>query len=68
MIFCVVQPFWVERHLDVVLEVLQMVRSKFLLYETCRYLPEEDSLKIRMIALLMTEIFNFTTIEGKNEL
>ena len=28
MKFCVAQTFWVERHLDVVLEVLQVVGSK----------------------------------------
>ena len=40
----------------------------FFFYETCRYLPYEDSLKKnRMVALLMTEISNFTTIEEKNE-
>ena len=53
--FCVVQTFLVERHLDVVLGVLQVVISKFHLYDTCRYLPLKDSLKIRMVALLMTE-------------
>ena len=36
MQFCVAQPFWVERHLDVDLEVLLVVKSKFLLYKTCR--------------------------------
>ena len=44
MKFCVARTFWVERHLDVVLEVLQ-VGSKFLFYKTCRDLPLEDSLK-----------------------
>ena len=42
--FYVAQTFFVERHLDGVLEVLQWVGSKFLFYETCRYLPYEDSL------------------------
>ena len=37
--FCVAQTFFVERHLDVVLEVLQVVGSKYLFSETCRYLP-----------------------------
>ena len=31
--------FFVEHHLDVILEVLQVVGSKFLFHETCRYLP-----------------------------
>ena len=39
MIFCVARTFWVERHLDVVLKVLQVVGSKFIFYKTCRYLP-----------------------------
>ena len=33
MKFCVARTFWVERHLDVVLQVLQVVGSKFLLNE-----------------------------------
>ena len=37
--FCVARTLWVKRHLDVVLEVLQVVGSKFLFYKTCRYLP-----------------------------
>ena len=32
MKFCVARTFWVERHLDFVLEVLQMVGSKFLCF------------------------------------
>ena len=32
-------------------EVLQVVGSKFLFYKTYRYLPQEDSQKIMMIAL-----------------
>ena len=39
MKFCVAQTFWVERHLDVVLEVLQVVESKFPFYKTYKYLP-----------------------------
>ena len=58
MKFCVAQTFWVEPHLDVVLEVLQVVGLKFLKL----FMKLE---KIRMVALLMTEIFNFTT--RKNE-
>ena len=64
MKFFVAQTFWVERHLDVVLEVLQVVGSNFLFHETCRYLPKEE---IRMVAVLMKKIFNLTTIEEKNE-
>ena len=45
MKFCLAQTFWVERHLDVVLDVLQVVGSKFLFFKTCRELPLEDSLK-----------------------
>ena len=39
MKFCAAQTFLVERHRDVVLEVIQVAGSKFLFYETCRYLP-----------------------------
>ena len=39
MKFCVARTFWVERHLDVVLQVLQVVGLKFLFYKTCRDLP-----------------------------
>ena len=42
MKFCVVRTFWVERHLDVVLEVLQVVGLKFLFFKTCRELPLEE--------------------------
>ena len=38
MKFCVAWTFWVERHLDVVLEVLQVVGPNLFFYETCRYL------------------------------
>ena len=38
MKFCVAQFFCIKRHLDVVLEVLQVVGSKFLFYKTCRCL------------------------------
>ena len=38
MKFCVARTFWVEHHLDVVLEVLQVVGSKPG-SEACRYLP-----------------------------
>ena len=49
MKFCVVRTFWVERHLDVVLEVLQVVGLKFLFFKTCRELPLEDLKKKRNI-------------------
>ena len=49
MKFCVARTFWVECHLDVVLEVLQVVGSKFLFYKTCRDLPLEDSQKLRWL-------------------
>ena len=66
MKFCVARTSWVERHLDVVLKVLQVVGSKFIFYETCRYLPfERFTKKIRMVAVLMTDIFNSTAIEEK---
>ena len=45
MKFSVAQTFFVKRHLNVVLEDLQVVGSKLLFDETCRYLPKEDSLK-----------------------
>ena len=39
MKFCVAQFFFVERHLDVVLEVLQKFKwIKISFYKTCRYL------------------------------
>ena len=34
-----ISTFFVEIHLDVVLEVLLMVGLDFLFYKTCRYLP-----------------------------
>ena len=37
MKFCVAGTFWVKRHLDVVLKVLQVVGESFF-YKTCRYL------------------------------
>ena len=45
MKFCVARTVWVKHHLDVLLEFLQVVGSKFLFFKTCRYLPQEDSLK-----------------------
>ena len=45
MKFCEARTFWVERHLDVDLEVLQVIGSKFLFFKTCRELPLEDSRK-----------------------
>ena len=53
--FCVARTFWVERHLDVVLEVLQVVGSK-----KCMKLV--DIYQIRMVALLMKEIFNLKRV------
>ena len=38
MKFCVARTFLVERHLDVVLEVLRWLDQNFF-YKTCRYLP-----------------------------
>ena len=47
---------WVEGHLDVVLEVLQVVGSNFF-FEICRYLPLEDSLKrLGWLLLLNDEV------------
>ena len=45
---------------------LQVVGSYFLIYGISRYLPGRFTKKSRMVALLMTEIFNFT-IKEKNE-
>ena len=45
MHFCLARTFWVERHLDVVLEVLQVVGSKLLFYNTCKYLKWAHSPK-----------------------
>ena len=64
MKFWVARTFWVERHLDVVLEVFQVVGSKFLFYKTYRYLLTE---KITMIALLMREILNFLNLEFRSQ-
>ena len=68
--FCVARTFFVERHLDAVLERLQVVESKFLYFFIKNleiFTKERFNKKISMVALLMTEIFNFTTIEEKNE-
>ena len=50
MKFCVTQTFWVKRQLDVVLWVFHVVGLNFCFYKTCRYLPEEDSLKKNFVA------------------
>ena len=60
MKFCVAQTFFVECHLDAGLEVLQVVASKFLFMKIITI--GRFTKKIRMIALLMTAILNFTTI------
>ena len=67
MKFCVTLTNFVERHIDVVLEVLQVVGSKKKIYETYIFTIGRFT-RIRMVALLMTELFNFTTIDEKNEL
>ena len=45
----------------VVLEVLQVVGSKFLFHKTCRYLP------LHRKKLLMTDIFNFLNFGKKKK-
>ena len=67
MKYCVDQTLWVEHHLDVVLKVLQVVWSKFIFTKLLDTYHWKIRWKIRMIALLMTGIFNFTPIEEKTE-
>ena len=56
--------FLVKHHLDVVLEVLQVVGSKFLFYKTCRDLPLEDSLKkLRRLLHKWGRYLTFWTLE-----
>ena len=57
MKFCVAPMFLVELHRDV-LEVLQVVGSKWF---------SKLTEKIMMIALLMTEMFNFVNFGKKRE-
>ena len=63
MKFCVTRTFWIERHLDFVLEVLKVVGSKFLFYKTCRYLPLEDSLKKWRLLYKWGRYLTFWTLE-----
>ena len=44
-----------------------MVGSKFIFIKLVDIYHRKIHKKIRMIALLVTEMFNFTTIEEKNE-
>ena len=69
MKICVARTFLVERHLDVVLEVLQVVQgSKFLFYKICWDLPLEDSLKkLRWLLQKMREIFKFLNFGKKKK-
>ena len=65
-IYKTISTFFVEIHLDVVREVLLIVRLDFfstkLVDITGRFTD-----KIRMIDLEMAKIFSFSTIEEKNE-
>ena len=68
MKFCLARTFWVELHLGVILEVLQMVGSKFIFYKTCRYLPiGRFTEKIRMIKLLRRRYLTFSTLDKKKK-
>ena len=68
MKFCVARTFLVERHLDVVLEVLQVVGSKFLFYKICWDLPLEDSQKkLRWLLHKWGRYLTFWTLEKRKE-
>ena len=54
MKFCVARTCFVERHLDDVLEVLQLVGSKKILKLVDLFSIGRFTKKIRMVALLMT--------------
>ena len=68
MKFCVARTCFCQTYLDVVLEFLQVHRwldQDYFLMKLVDIYYRKIRLKIRMVALLMTEIFNFTTIEEK---